>query len=93
MRKKIWKFSFQYDNSIKMPKGAEILSVQKQNDVFCIWALVTPENELEERYFQVYGTGSPIFEDSGFEKKYIATIQFKDFVWHLFERINLKKTI
>ena len=73
-----------------MPKGAEILTVQTQNDTPCIWALVDPDSETETRHFEVYGTGHDIHCDMGIERKYINTfqIQYGLLVFHLFERIN-----
>jgi hypothetical protein len=79
-----------YDFTLEMPKDAEILTVQTQNEKPCIWALVNPENDKELRYFEVYGTGHGIHYDMGIERKYINTFQLDDgsLVFHLFERIN-----
>jgi len=53
MNKSIWKYQLEVtDNQIvKMPKDAEILSVQTQNEEVCLWALVIPNNDKEDRTF------------------------------------------
>lgn len=79
-----------YFQHIEMPKGAEILSVQVQRDIPCIWALVNPENDNEKRGFEIFGTGSLIQYDMGVERKYIGTIQRfgGNIIWHVFERVD-----
>jgi hypothetical protein len=95
--KAIWKFStieqgFADNFSIFMPKGAEILTIQtdEKNNHPSIWALVDPDQEKEERFFELFGTGHQIHEDMGIERKYIGTYQYQrgEFVGHIFERIN-----
>lgn len=78
-----------YIQSILMPKGAEILTVQTQNGIPCIWALVDIEAEKEPRVFDIFGTGHPVTFDMGVERKYINTFQLKGgaLVFHLFERL------
>lgn len=92
MRQTIWKYTITPDDIIKisMPKDAEILSVQNQNGQIQMWALVYPDNDLETRYFEVYGTGHDIHVDMGIVRKFIGTFQINmgSLVFHLFERIN-----
>jgi len=91
MKKQIWKFTLPPTSQgvIKMPKGAEILTIQIQKEQACIWALVNPLNEETERYFEVFGTGHSIHYDMGIERKYINTFQPEEgLVLHLFERLN-----
>ncbi|MGB4776422.1 MAG: hypothetical protein WBP45_14695 [Daejeonella sp.] len=92
MEKQIWKFQFIVADrlSIAMPKDAEILTAQTQGGMACIWALINPENEKVQRYFEVFGTGNPIPCDTVIERKYIATFEGGGgrLVFHLFERIN-----
>lgn len=90
MKQTIWKYQVNPKiTKFNMPKGAEILTVQNQNGIPCIWALVNPENEEEERYFEVFGTGHDVPVDIGIERKYINTFQLEggSLVFHLFERI------
>lgn len=91
MKKQIWKFHLDPNkNNVAMPVGAEILTIQTQDEMPCIWALVDPDNEKELRHFEVYGTGHDIPCDMGIERKYINTFQLEggSLVFHLFERIN-----
>jgi hypothetical protein len=91
MNKQIWKYTIEPNEiMLEMPKDAQILTVQNQNEEPCIWALVNPENEKESRHFELYGTGHDIHYDMGIERKYINTFQLMGgaFVYHLFERIN-----
>jgi hypothetical protein len=82
----IWKYSITHDAALlKMPKGAEILTVQLQGDTPTLWALVDTEAEPFERAIEVCGTGWPL--DSGVNRKYIGTFQISGFglVFHVFE--------
>jgi hypothetical protein len=99
--KTIWKFStliegqkrqFKEKFTLQMPMGAEILTIQtdEKNNHPTIWALVDPQAEMEDRFFELYGTGHSIYEDMGIERKYIGTYQYQrgEFVGHIFERLN-----
>lgn len=91
MTKQIWKFPiYPYKTDIEIPIDAEILTVQTQNGIACIWALVNPNNNKELRHFELYGTGHDISYETGIEIKYINTFQIHggDLVFHLFERLN-----
>jgi len=88
--KTIWKFPIAAVTSLRvdMPKGAEILTLQRQGDDACLWAIVDPNAEKKARYFEIHGTGNPMYSDMGVERKYIGTFQVPPFVWHVFERIS-----
>lgn len=43
-----------------MPVGGKILHVRSQNDIPCIWVMVDPANNYEERKFRTYCTGNSI---------------------------------
>lgn len=91
MKKEIWKYTFSdiYDETFQMPKGAEILTVQIQDENICIWALINTLEDTENRSFEIYGTGHIIHCDMGIERKYINTFQIDNgLAFHLFERIN-----
>ena len=90
MSKAIYKYPLRLsgNENIIFPKGAEILTVQVQNDDVCIWALVDPnEKDFEKRFFEVFGTGHPIYYDMGVSRNYISTVQLKagELVLHVFE--------
>lgn len=86
--KTIWKFALlQTDNQlVTMPTGAEILTAQIQDNWICLWAIVDSEtNERERRAIEIFGTGHPMRQDIGVSRKYIATAQQGELVWHVFE--------
>ena len=72
--------------SLNMPIGAEILTVQLQDGVPCMWTRVDPSRCQETRIFHIHGTGNPIPNSD--REIYIGTWQKGSFVWHLFEFIK-----
>lgn len=83
--KVVYKYELRPQNSImKLPKGAEILTVQLQYGIPTLWALVDPENELEDRLIDIIGTGWEVTDNI----KYICTYMDGPFVWHAFERLE-----
>lgn len=92
----IWKFPIKVMDfqTVEMPLGAQIISVQPQNGVLCMWALVDSEqNKKELRRLWVFGTGNPI-EGSAYDAFHqgkmihLATVKDGSFVWHVFESIQ-----
>jgi len=83
--KTIYKYTLNSkDCTLQLPKGAEILTVQLQNENPTLWALVNPITVTEERYICIVGTGWQV-EDN---MKYITTYMDGYFVWHVFELIK-----
>lgn len=81
--KTIWKYEIDAGyNLLKMPKGAEALTVQLQGWEPQLWAVVDPEAPLEDRIFSIYGTGHVVPSSHG---KYVATYHQGPLVWHVFE--------
>lgn len=84
--KTVYKFRLDIEDitTISMPRGAQILSVQNQNESICLWALVDTEAEKEQRTFRIAGTGHLIREGI---KAFLGTVQMHDgiFVAHVFE--------
>ena len=76
------------EQTIKLPFNAEILTVQMQGTRCCLWALVDPRNELNDRVICIYGTGHPIPDKIRLE--YINTFQIPHLglVFHAFEKKN-----
>jgi len=91
MTKTIWKFPLQVadEQIVQMPKNAEILTIQAQKGDAYLWAIVNPDNALEDRIILCRGTGHEI--QSEFNIKYISTCQFYegDIIFHYFERIPI----
>lgn len=81
----IWKFPLEWDYGreaeVEMPKGAEILTLQVQHGIPCLWARLCPAREKVKRRFSVIGTGWD-FDGAG---AYVGTYQQDGFVWHVFE--------
>ena len=87
--KTIWKFPLKLTDgqNISFPIGAKFLSIQDQNGIPCLWALVDPDADTEIRFIEIFGTGSPVGYDMGVRRKYISTFQMqgRTFVYHAFE--------
>jgi len=86
--KRIWKYESNVNSVMlfRMPEGAEILSVQSQDDfTVCFWALCEPARPETIRALFAYGTGRPVSEDTG---RYIGTVQLEKgkLAFHFFER-------
>lgn len=69
-----------------MPKGAEVLTVQVQNGITCIWVLCNPDSPKVNKSFEIFGTGHSINEVK--ERRYIGTFQLDELVYHLFELLS-----
>lgn len=92
---KIWKFPIRGNGiaRISMPVGAKIVGVGIQNSYdFCLWAEVEETALVEDRFFEVYGTGHEI-QDLG-TPKHLGTILTQPngaFVWHVYEHVLNKE--
>jgi len=86
--KRIYKYPLETTDvqTVSMPIGAKILTVQTQNDKPCIWALVNPEAPTEKRNIEIYGNGHEIHNEA--DLTYIGTYQMLDgeLILHVFER-------
>ena len=78
--KKIFKYQLANVDlqNVEMPQGSEILCIQTQNEIPCIWALVDPNKEPINRRIGIFGTGQelpmlPINENA----TYIGTYQLQ----------------
>jgi hypothetical protein len=81
----IYKYPLTDDvQSFDIPKDAEILCLQVQNDVPCIWALVDTDKPKVKRHFEIRGTGDSV---PPFRVSYIGTYQLNGgrLVFHVFE--------
>ncbi len=70
--------------TLTLPASAKILSVQMQNGVPCVWALVDPGTPEHTRVLELYVTGEEISQARGLA--FIGTFQDGPYVGHLFER-------
>lgn len=86
--KSVWKYQLsQSEITLRMPKGAEILTAQIQRGAgLVLWALVEPEElALESRKFFVATTGELLQATA--EWVYVGTVQYDggQYVVHIFE--------
>ena len=83
---RIWKWSLRFDDiqTIEIPHGAQLLSVQVQGDKPTLWALVDELAYKGRRQIAIYGTGNPMPDNPG---KYIGTFQMHggSLVYHAFD--------
>lgn len=73
---------------IHMPDKYKILSVQEQNGLLTMWAIVDTNQPTSGAQIHIIGTGNPIDEpDKLFEYwEFIDTVQSNNgLVWHVFD--------
>lgn len=96
MKKVIYKYQLAYGkNSVGMPKGAEILTAQLQDDKIMLWALCDHDVQtMEERVFEVLFTGQPFNESSVLRRKYISTVMTTSgaIVYHIFAMESMSQS-
>lgn len=75
--------SHQHTNLVRMPIGAEIVKIDAQHDVVCIWVDCNPDESHVDRLFYSYNTGASIDP----KLKHLATVLLNDGyrVVHVFE--------
>lgn len=81
----IWKFPLELvdTQTVRMPFGAKILSVQAQYNVPTLWALVEESNMPEAVEVYIVGTGNPCHVSAD---RFVGTVQTHhgSLVWHVF---------
>lgn len=83
----IWKFELKQSyQEVEMPVGANLLSVDQQKEIICLWAEVDPDAKREFRSFEIFGTGHSIKPG---QRKFLGTVLTRggELVWHVFERL------
>jgi hypothetical protein len=78
------------NQTVKMHEGAQILSVQVQRGVPCVWAVVDPDQPEASYGFETYGAGHPVPPDTEHVvRDFVGTYQLNDgeFVGHVFVRV------
>lgn len=81
----IWKYPLNITDRqvVMIPKNGQLLSVQFQGAILCLWVLVDPNAPEQPREIEVIGTGNPIDNSNRY---HIDTVQDGSLVWHIFER-------
>ena len=71
------------DITIEMHEGAEILYIEVQHGIPCLWARVNTNKPIERKHFRMAGTGHPL-NNAG---KHIGSFLMEEgkLVFHLFE--------
>lgn len=77
-------FAIQDDVTLTLPRDAEILHVDAQGAVPCVWALVDTTADEVDRRFLLAGTGHPLPDDG---LTHVGSFQMVGgaLVFHLFE--------
>lgn len=70
-----------FEQVVRLPKGANILCVQKQRDKMQMWARVNKGARDEDIIILMVGSGKI---SSVFDSRYISTVQDGELVWHFF---------
>lgn len=65
--KVIYKYSFPVEDTFEldMPQGAQVLHVEAQYDVPCLWAIVDLTAPIKARKFRLAGTAHPLEDNIG----------------------------
>jgi hypothetical protein len=87
----IHKYPFEISDHICLfikDANAQILSLQMQNGVPCLWVLHDLSKPVFDRKFVLYGTGYPLPDNPGV---FIGTFQYTALVFHLFETTSVKE--
>ena len=84
--KTIWKFILEVTDvqELELPKNYEIISLQVQHGVPCIWVLLNPEEFKKEKVNIItYGTGNIIINDN---VNFVGSYQLQEgaFLGHVF---------
>jgi len=84
---RIWKWTLKMTDlqTLELPQGSAILTVQMQGDMPQLWALCDESpGRKDKRHIAIYGTGNSIPDEAG---DYIATFQMRGgaLVFHAFE--------
>ena len=72
--------------SLQLPGSAIILSLLTQGYEPFLWAMVSPDAQLESRHFRWFATGDSLTADV-YTKNFVGTVQlrFGPYEYHLFE--------
>lgn len=87
--KTIYKYNLEVTDvqQVQLPKEAKILCVQTQHGEPHLWAEVDTDKTPEARTIEIFGTGHPISQEMGQNRRYISTFQLQGglLVFHAYE--------
>lgn len=74
---------------VSMPSCCKILSVGLDSNFSpCLYAIVNPNTEMEERYFEIFSEDQELPVDIGIDRVFIGHYGNKVFNLFIFERLN-----
>jgi len=83
--KTIWKYPLRMEDeqTVKMPIGAEIISVLLQRDILVLYAMVDSDAPLVSGKVYIRGTGHPL---NMVDVRHVGSVAMldRDLVWHVF---------
>lgn len=84
--RQVWKYPIETGEScIEMPEGAQLLFVDTQSDLICLWALVDPDATKEKRHFMLVGTGHDVPDQTKLDYIGSGMLFGGQLVFHVFE--------
>jgi hypothetical protein len=90
MKATIWKYVLETvdEQMIAMPMGAQVLSVQVQHGVPCLWVRCQPDAPTEQVRVITIGTGNPAEHVESMQ--FVGTYQLLggNFIGHVFVRMT-----
>lgn len=80
----IYKYALEItdEQTITLPVGFKVLTVQMQDGQLHLWAMVSPKKPTITHTVFVVGTGNPCKHVADYD--YIGTVQERGVVWHVF---------
>lgn len=80
----IWKYplDLKTEQKLSLPRDAQVLSVQAQENVITLWALVNPNVAATRKTIYMFTDGQKL--DAAGQLLYLGTVQTGEFVWHVF---------
>lgn len=101
----IWKCKLRPDQqqSIQLPKGAQIISTAAQGDTICVWAtvpgvpldsmpvdrpLTSQEATIHTEYHTIEVFGTGHSMPEPANRRFIGTVLIGQYMWHVFERMD-----
>ena len=86
MNNVVWKYPINIDGltELTLPGGAQVLTVNLQNEKPFLWAMVDPDKHLTTRRFRLVATGESFEANDPF---YVGTLFVEGgrYVFHVFE--------
>ena len=88
----IWKFPLRAETTEIEAPIDEFLTVQMQDGLPCVWAIVNPDKSPRKYNIFILGTG---WECNSIDaSKYIGTVQEGAYVWHCFwDKVQTQKNV